>query len=207
MSARGQRGAVNKNVLVVVAVGVLLAAAAIWVSTSGSGGPGSVTAIGNEELRELVGEGARLVDVRTPAEFEAGHIDGAELAPVASVLSEAEGWDADQPVVVYCATGARSASVAQSLADMGFEVHDLVAGLVAWDGELVTPAGSEEPEATDGTTEPAGQEGDPSTEDDPAAGDDADEPADDADQDVSAPDEPADDGAALPTLIEFYTDT
>lgn len=125
----------------VIAAGavIVVIALAAWAAGGSSGGDaGSVTVIGNEELRDLVADGARLADIRTPGEYEAGHIEGAQLVPPAEVTNAADGWDSGDKVVVYCATGARSAAAAQTLAGMGFEVYDLTAGLAAWDGDLVS---------------------------------------------------------------------
>lgn len=93
--------------------------------------------ISNAELRELAGKGARLVDVRSPGEYAMGHIEGAENVPVEQITSAAGSWDKSVPVIVYCATGARSMNAAQFLAANGFtKVYNLKAGVVAWDQEL-----------------------------------------------------------------------
>jgi phage shock protein E len=77
--------------------------------------------------RALVKDGATLLDVRSPAEHAAGHIDGALNIPVGDLeqrLSELSGKD--QPIVVYCRSGARSASAKRVLQGAGFTaVHDL----------------------------------------------------------------------------------
>jgi rhodanese-related sulfurtransferase len=79
------------------------------------------------EARELVRNGARLVDVRTPGEFAAGHLSGAINIPVQELdrrLAELE--PKDGPVVLYCRSGRRSGSAARMLKDAGFAtVHDL----------------------------------------------------------------------------------
>lgn len=76
-----------------------------------------------------------VLDVRTPGEFEAGHIPGAINIPhteVASRLGEIEpfrGWD----VVVHCKSGGRAARAEQVLADAGFErVLHLEGDIVGW---------------------------------------------------------------------------
>jgi len=80
-----------------------------------------------EKARELVKGGARLVDVRTRAEFAAGHIEGALNIPVGELGARlGEVGDREKPVVVYCASGMRSASAAGALRGAGFsQVHDL----------------------------------------------------------------------------------
>lgn len=110
--------------------------------------------IGNEDLLKLQAAGARIVDVRTVSEYEAGHIKGAENVPVDRIQQAAAGWDRTIPVVVYCATGARSLNAKGYLAGQGFEkVYNLKAGAAAWNGELVT--GQDSGQA--GTTPPPAQ--------------------------------------------------
>lgn len=80
-----------------------------------------------EKARALVEGGARLVDVRTPGEHAAGHIDGSLNVPVQELAKRmAELGDKTKPVVVYCASGMRSSSAAGMLRRAGFvDVHDL----------------------------------------------------------------------------------
>ena len=81
-----------------------------------------------EEARALVQGGARLVDVRTPEEFAAGHLEGALNVPVDALQGRAlaELAPTDAPVVVYCRSGKRSARAKAELEALGFtRVHDL----------------------------------------------------------------------------------
>lgn len=86
------------------------------------------------KVKALVEKGARLVDVRTKDEFSSGHLDRALNIPVGELerrLPELEG-DKRGPVVVYCASGLRSASAKRILLRAGFEdVHDL-GGMSRW---------------------------------------------------------------------------
>jgi rhodanese-related sulfurtransferase len=78
---------------------------------------------------------ARLVDVREPSEFNAelGHIEGAELVPLATVEAAAAAWDRDADLVVICRSGGRSARAAKALVAMGFSrVMNLRGGMLAW---------------------------------------------------------------------------
>ena len=79
------------------------------------------------QARELVHAGARLVDVRTPAEFAAGHLPGAINIPVQELADRlAELQPKDTPVVLYCRSGRRSSTAARTLKSAGFAaVHDL----------------------------------------------------------------------------------
>jgi len=77
--------------------------------------------------KEAVKAGARLVDVRTPGEYAAGHIDGAINIPVQEMDARmAEFGPKDGVVVVYCRSGARSATAKSRLEAAGYKtVHDL----------------------------------------------------------------------------------
>jgi len=125
-------------VVALVAIGVL----ALAFLPKGSTMPesGDVT---NAGVRDLVAKGARLIDVRTAAEFEAGHIADAENVPIDGLPAAAGAWDKAAPLVLYCATGARSANGFAYLKAQGFtHVYNLTAGVAAWDGELATGASS-----------------------------------------------------------------
>ncbi len=72
-------------------------------------------------VKEKIAAGARIVDVRTPAEFSDGSYPGAVNMPLASLLarmSELEPRTA--PIVLFCASGARSAQAARLLKQAGF---------------------------------------------------------------------------------------
>ena len=66
--------------------------------------------------------GARIVDVREPSEFAGplGRIPGAELAPLTQLGARAAAWPTEQPVILVCRSGARSARAAAELARSGF---------------------------------------------------------------------------------------
>jgi len=85
------------------------------------------------EARRLVGSGASLVDVRTPAEYSGGHIDGAVNIPLNQVESRiADFGERSSPIVLYCRSGARSGKALQILQSKGFtQVHNL-GGIGNW---------------------------------------------------------------------------
>lgn len=109
----------NRMIWMIVAAGiVVLSAFSVFASRSGLTGT---------DARALVADGARLVDVRTPEEFAAGHIDGAVNIPVQDLERRMRELDpVSEPVVVYCRSGARSRRAAEMLRSGGFtSVHDL----------------------------------------------------------------------------------
>ena len=80
------------------------------------------------QAKKLVAEGAKLVDVRTPVEFASSHIAGAINIPVSEFGERAPelGPNKQQPVILYCRSGARSARGKRLLKANGFtEVHNL----------------------------------------------------------------------------------
>jgi rhodanese-related sulfurtransferase len=81
--------------------------------------------ISGAEARALVARGAQLLDVRSEAEFGAGGLPGAENIPVQSLERRLDELDRERPIVVYCASGMRSARAADLLRGAGFDVHDL----------------------------------------------------------------------------------
>jgi rhodanese-related sulfurtransferase len=83
--------------------------------------------ISSSRARLLVGEGARLVDVRSPAEFAAAHLEGARNIPVGEIGRRArELGGSAKPIVLYCASGTRSALAKRTLKSAGFtQVYNL----------------------------------------------------------------------------------
>lgn len=86
-----------------------------------------------------------LIDVREPAEFETGHIAGAINIPRGVLEFQVDAHPAvanvgdpalshkEQPVVVYCRTGGRSALAALNLQRMGFsDVRSIAGGVTDW---------------------------------------------------------------------------
>ncbi|HET6869878.1 MAG TPA: molybdopterin-synthase adenylyltransferase MoeB [Solirubrobacteraceae bacterium] len=87
-------------------------------------------------VREQVGNGAVIVDVREPEEWSAGHIPGAVHVPKSYLESRIEGAVPDRSghVVLYCASGNRSAWAARTLIeDLGYEhVESMTGGFTLW---------------------------------------------------------------------------
>ena len=69
------------------------------------------------DLYELLlgGEEVQILDVRTPEEFAAGHIDGAVLVPFDQVTEWPEGFSRDVPTAVICKAGVRAMHAAAIL--------------------------------------------------------------------------------------------
>jgi rhodanese-related sulfurtransferase len=87
------------------------------------------------QAQQLIEAGAQLVDVRTDAEYAAGHIQGAVHVPLVDVRSEAAGLDREKPLVVYCRSGERSGMAADAFAASGWDAHSIEGGLLQWADE------------------------------------------------------------------------
>jgi len=81
-----------------------IALAALAVSTFARAEPG----VTPSDARALVQKGAPLVDVRTPEEFAAGHIEGAINIPIDQLDARKGELKKDSDIVLYCRSGARS---------------------------------------------------------------------------------------------------
>lgn len=77
------------------------------------------------ELQAAVDSGAVIVDVRSPAEFAGGHLPGARNVPVGQIDHFIDQIGSQAVVVVYCASGIRSARAARKLRSSGLQVLDL----------------------------------------------------------------------------------
>ena len=90
-------------------------------------------------------KGCTLIDVREPAEFDTGHIAGAvniprgvlefqvDAHPAVANVSDPALSHKDQPIVLVCRTGGRSALAALNLQRMGFsDVRSIAGGITDW---------------------------------------------------------------------------
>ncbi|MEB3204455.1 MAG: rhodanese-like domain-containing protein [Candidatus Sericytochromatia bacterium] len=76
---------------------------------------------------------AVVVDVREPAEFAEGHVEGAILAPLGTLATWAAQQPKERPVVLVCKSGRRATKAAEQLGAAGFKalVH-LEGGMEGW---------------------------------------------------------------------------
>jgi rhodanese-related sulfurtransferase len=109
-----------------------LAVVAYEISRARSGGQ----AVGPAEAVRLLNQGAVLVDVRSQAEFDGGHILDARHVPQDQVAAQAADTlkrFKEKVVLVCCETGLRSQAAARVLQSQGFtKVVNLRGGLQAW---------------------------------------------------------------------------
>ncbi|MDR3092174.1 MAG: rhodanese-like domain-containing protein [Clostridiales bacterium] len=105
--------------------------------------------ISSARARELMTGDAVILDVRTPAEFEAGHIKNAVNVPQTRLMEEyAEIFpDKEALILIYCRSGKRSAASAKFLAEKGYtNLYDF-GGIEDWLEEMERPEGAKNEES------------------------------------------------------------
>lgn len=99
-------------------------------------GGNSYKTITENEATALIENDAVIIDVRTGSEFASGYIDGAINIPVDNISNI--NYPKETVIIVYCASGMRSAKAAETLIDLGYtNVYNLDGGLINWGAELV----------------------------------------------------------------------
>jgi sulfur dioxygenase len=86
----------------------------------------------------------QVIDVREPDEFNGalGHIAGAKLIPLGSLILNSKTISKDKPVVIVCRSGARSAQASILLRNAGFtNVANLAGGMLRWRGQRFSVEG------------------------------------------------------------------
>src|SRR5213080_3487244 len=98
-----------------------------------------VPAISVHELKRKTEtrEAFELIDVREPFEYEIARIDGAKLIPLGEIADRTDELQREQPIVVHCHSGKRSAQAVRLLQQRGFSnVYNLEGGIDAWSDQI-----------------------------------------------------------------------
>jgi len=77
-----------------------------------------------------------LIDVRESSEHAASRIDGARLIPLLQLQGAVKSLPKDQPIVVHCQSGGRSAIAVAMLRVQGFDARNLAGGIKAWKARI-----------------------------------------------------------------------
>jgi len=73
------------------------------------------------DIKEIISNGAVIIDVRTKQEYAAGHVAGSLNIPLSEIPQALEWLVKDVPLVVCCASGSRSEEAKNILQSNGFE--------------------------------------------------------------------------------------
>jgi molybdopterin-guanine dinucleotide biosynthesis protein A/rhodanese-related sulfurtransferase len=85
-----------------------------------------------DELARRREGGAFVLDVRQPDEYEAGHVPGAVLVPLDQLEARLAEVPGDQPLLVICKSGGRSAAAVGALTAAGYDATNVAGGTMAW---------------------------------------------------------------------------
>ncbi|WP_163537758.1 rhodanese-like domain-containing protein [Gracilibacillus sp. YIM 98692] len=95
-----------------------------------------LTTLTEEEFRQGYRK-AQLIDVREPKEFDGGHILGARNIPLTQLKQRLTELRKDQPVYLYCQSGARSGRAGLVLHKKGYhKLYHLQGGYKKWTGKI-----------------------------------------------------------------------
>ena len=90
----------------------------------------------SEFKKRIDSSDVKVIDMRTPLEFNRGHIEGASNSNIFNknkFLKNLKSLNKKNPVCVYCQSGNRSRMASKIMADLGFErVYDLKGGYANW---------------------------------------------------------------------------
>jgi rhodanese-related sulfurtransferase len=85
-----------------------------------------------EQLDRARSSGATVVDVREVSEYVNGHVPGASLMPMSQLVSRLGELEKTRPVYLICASGNRSATMADLLVAAGYDAYSVIGGTAAW---------------------------------------------------------------------------
>ena len=92
----------------------------------------SIEEITVDELASHLAEGARLIDVREPDEYEETRVPGARLIPLGTVPDNIDEFNRGDTTYVICRSGGRSMQACEFLAARGADVRNVAGGTLAW---------------------------------------------------------------------------
>ena len=72
------------------------------------------------QMKDIISKGAFLVDVRTPAEFAEGHVNGSVNIPLDQIQNQLTKFKGKENIVVFCRSGNRSSQAKSILEQNGF---------------------------------------------------------------------------------------
>ena len=119
----------NQNNLIIGGVVLVVVIALIWITQSAVS-PEEISVAEAYQMRE---DGAFVLDVREPDEWEAGHIPGATLIPLGQLSARISEVPQGVDIVVVCRSGNRSYDAAAILLEAGYEqVFSMAGGVNEW---------------------------------------------------------------------------
>jgi rhodanese-related sulfurtransferase len=118
-----------KHLLIILLVAILTACG---ISSEG------YRNVSSEEAKELIDNKEVVVlDVRTPDEYQEGHIPNAILLPLQELENKLNDLDKEEPYLVVCRSGNRSAQASEILTSNDFtNIYNMTGGMNSWAYEM-----------------------------------------------------------------------
>jgi rhodanese-related sulfurtransferase len=119
-------------------VGAVVLAAVVVLTYEARARTSSFASITSQDLIRLMNQGALVLDIRKPEEFQQGHVNGAKHLPADQILTAGDSFKRfkDKPVVVYCDSGSLAAAAVRQLNQQGFtKAFTLRGGFSGWRAE------------------------------------------------------------------------
>ena len=86
----------------------------------------------------LAGEALNIIDVREVEEVKEGHISNIIHIPLGLLEFKMHELDKNTPYTIVCHSGGRSLQATAFLQYHGYDVTNMVGGMLAWNGEIIT---------------------------------------------------------------------
>ena len=118
---------------------LLILSILIFTITSFTSQTSSFKSVDAKEFEQILRtDTLQIVDVRTPEEFNQGHIQGAICMDVRNPDFDSKIIQLDKhiPVAIYCRAGRRSKIAAEKMSAIGLQGYELDNGIVSWENEL-----------------------------------------------------------------------
>ncbi len=97
--------------------------------------PNRVEVVGKETYLDLMEKQFQIIDVRTPTEYQEGHIDNALNVDFKSAdfIKNISKFDKNKTLLIYCRSGNRSGRASKIMDSLGFtKIYDLEGGFMNW---------------------------------------------------------------------------
>ena len=125
-----------RRLLIVISLSFLMLTVVVLTVSCKNDQSENIEVVTPEEMQEISElEDVQLIDLRTPQEFDTGHIASSQNIDYFSDTFEEDiqKLDKSKPVVVYCKSGKKSAECADKMKDNGFvKIYDLDGGIAKW---------------------------------------------------------------------------
>jgi rhodanese-related sulfurtransferase len=93
--------------------------------------------IGNKvDFKDLLSNGAIILDVRTKEEFDRGNIKGSINMPLNNLMNTISNLDKNKPIITCCASGMRSSTAKSILKNSGFTTVENGGGWQSLQGKI-----------------------------------------------------------------------